>query len=69
MPQDHSKQWERLLNQENDPSWSEFELLNLHSTSLRSRRNLDDLVRVPSCQKRQLGPWKLTSTKMDDLGL
>ena len=60
MPQDDSKQWEHLLSQENDPSWSDFELLNPHSTSLRSRRNLDA---TSCCQKRQLGPRKLTITR------
>ena len=69
MPQDDSKQWEHLLSQENDPSWFGPAHLNLHSISLRSRCDLDDLVHEPSYQKRQLGPRKLTSTKMDDLGL
>ena len=38
MPQDDSKQWEHLLSQESDPSWADFELLNLQSISLQSRR-------------------------------
>ena len=65
MPQDDSKQWEHLLSQENDPSWADLAPLNLHLIYMRSR----DLVHEPSCQKRQLGPGKLTSTKLDDLGL
>ena len=37
MPQDDSKQWEHLLSQENDPSWSDPAPLNLHSLSRRYR--------------------------------
>ena len=37
MSQDDSKQWEHLLSQENDPSWSDLAPLNLHSISSRSR--------------------------------
>ena len=37
MPQDDSKQWEHLLSQENDHSWSDVAPLDLHSISLRSR--------------------------------
>ena len=38
MPEDDSKQWEHLLSQENDPSWSDFAPLHLYSISLRSWR-------------------------------
>ena len=69
MNQDDSKQWEHLLSQENDPSWPDFELLNLHSISLRSRAISATSSTRSSYQKRQLGPRKLTSTKIDDLGL
>ena len=69
MPQDDSKQWEHLLRQENDPSWSDPAHLNLHSISLRSRSISATSSTRSSYQKRQLGPRKLTSTKMDDLGL
>ena len=69
MNQDDSKQWEYLLSQENDPSWSDLAPLNLHSISRRSRAISATSVHEPCYQKRQLGPRKLTSTKMDDLGL
>ena len=42
-----------------------FTLLNLVTISA----NIGDLVHESSYLKRQLGPRKLTSTKMDDLGL
>ena len=62
MPQYDSKQWEHLISQDNDPSWSDFAHFNLYSIS-------GDLIHEPSYLERQLGPRKLTSTKMDDLGL
>ena len=69
MPQDDSKQWEHLLSQENDPSWSDPAPLNLHSISCDLVTISCDLVYEPSYLKRQLGPRKLTSTKLDGLGL
>ena len=48
MPQDDSKQWEHLHRQENDPSWSDFAPINLHSISIRSRiiSGISDASRV-----------------------
>ena len=70
MNQYDSKQWEHLLSQENDSSWSDLALLNLHSISFRSRS-----ISATSCTSAELlkkaicAAVKPTSTKMDDLGL
>ena len=50
--QDDSKQWEHLLSQENNPSWSGLALLNLRSISLRSR---GDLVQSQVAKKGNSG--------------
>ena len=57
MPQDDSKQWEHLLSQENDPSWPDLALINLHSISRRSR---DDLVKSRRPRPRAELPKKAT---------
>ena len=38
MNQDDSKQWEYLLNQESDPTWSDLTLMSLQTISRQSRR-------------------------------
>ena len=47
MNQDDSKQWEYLLSQKNDHSWSDLATLNLDSISLQSRS-----ISVTSCTRR-----------------